>query len=189
MISRTCEHPGTCSTLRLLAPGFWLLAPLLELLPNSTCLCGSSDIRNRLQTVRGYWSCMATTSNEPQANEPAHRFIETNGIRMHVVEQGRGPTVLLCHGFPESWYSWRHQLGFLAAAGFNVVAPDMRGYGQTDRPESIDQYSLLHLVGDLVGLLDELGTETAVIVGHDWGPPLPGTRRYCDPTVSGAWLD
>jgi pimeloyl-ACP methyl ester carboxylesterase len=115
---------------------------------------------------------MVTTSNEPRANELVHRFIETNGIRMHVVEQGRGPTVLLCHGFPESWYSWRHQLGFLAGAGFNAVAPDMRGYGQTDRPESIDQYSLLHLIGDLVGLLDALGKETAVIVGHDWGAPV-----------------
>jgi pimeloyl-ACP methyl ester carboxylesterase len=115
---------------------------------------------------------MVTTSDEPQANEPVHRFIETNGIRMHVVEQGRGPTVLLCHGFPESWYSWRHQLTSLAAAGFNVVAPDMRGYGQTDRPESIDQYSLLHLIGDLIGLLDALGKETAVVVGHDWGAPV-----------------
>jgi pimeloyl-ACP methyl ester carboxylesterase len=115
---------------------------------------------------------MVTTSNEPGVKEPIHRFIETNGIRMHVAEQGRGPTVLLCHGFPESWYSWRHQLGFLAAAGFNAVAPDMRGYGQTDRPEKIDQYSLLHLVGDLVGLLDALGKETAVVVGHDWGAPV-----------------
>ena len=115
---------------------------------------------------------MVTTSEEPRANEPVHRFIETNGIRMHVVEQGRGPTVLLCHGFPESWYSWRHQLSSLAAAGFNVVAPDMRGYGQTDRPESIDQYSLLHLIGDLIGLLDALGKETAVVVGHDWGAPV-----------------
>ena len=101
-----------------------------------------------------------------------HRFIETNGIRMHVVEQGDGPLVLLCHGFPELWYSWRHQLSGLAAAGFHAVAPDMRGYGQTDRPEAIDQYTLLHLVGDMVGLLDALGEETAVIAGHDWGAPV-----------------
>jgi len=98
-----------------------------------------------------------------------HRFVETNGIRIHVAEQGDGPLVLLCHGFPELWYSWRHQLSALAAAGFHAVAPDMRGYGQTDRPEVIDQYTLLHLVGDMVGLLDALGHETAVIVGHDWG--------------------
>jgi len=101
-----------------------------------------------------------------------HRFVETNGIRIHVAEQGDGPLVLLCHGFPELWYSWRHQLSALAAAGFHAVAPDMRGYGQTDRPEVIDQYTLLHLIGDMVGLLDALGHETAVIVGHDWGAPV-----------------
>ena len=101
-----------------------------------------------------------------------HRFIETNGIRMHIAEQGTGPLVLLCHGFPESWYSWRHQLPALAAAGFHAVAPDMRGYGQTDQPEAIDQYTMLHLVGDMVGVLDALGEGTAVIVGHDWGAPV-----------------
>src|SRR5439155_9161531 len=71
-----------------------------------------------------------------------------------------------------SWYSWRHQLAALAAAGFHAVAPDMRGYGQTDRPDAIDQYTLLHLTGDMVGLLDALGAESAVIVGHDWGAPV-----------------
>jgi pimeloyl-ACP methyl ester carboxylesterase len=101
-----------------------------------------------------------------------HRFVETNGLRMHLAEAGRGPLVLMCHGFPESWYSWRHQLVALANAGFHAVAPDMRGYGQTDRPEAIDQYTLLHLVGDMVGVLDALGEETAVIAGHDWGAPV-----------------
>jgi pimeloyl-ACP methyl ester carboxylesterase len=91
---------------------------------------------------------------------------------MHLAEQGEGPLVLLCHGFPESWYSWRHQLSALAAAGFHAVAPDMRGYGQTDRPEAIDQYTLFHLVGDMVGVLDALGVEQAVIAGHDWGAPI-----------------
>ena len=104
--------------------------------------------------------------------ELKHRFIETNGIRMHIAECGSGPLVLLCHGFPESWYSWRHQLQALAEAGFRVVAPDMRGYGQTDRPEAIEQYTLLHLVGDMIGLLDPLGADTAVIAGHDWGAPV-----------------
>jgi pimeloyl-ACP methyl ester carboxylesterase len=104
--------------------------------------------------------------------ELKHRFIETNGIRMHIAECGSGPLVLLCHGFPESWYSWRHQLQALAEAGFRAVAPDMRGYGQTDRPEAIEQYTLLHLVGDMVGLLDALGADTAVIAGHDWGAPV-----------------
>ena len=78
------------------------------------------------------------------ASEPNHRTVETNGIRMHLAEAGAGPLVLLCHGFPESWYSWRHQLLALAEAGFRAVAPDMRGYGRSDRPEAIDQYTLLH---------------------------------------------
>jgi len=104
--------------------------------------------------------------------EIEHRMIGTNGIRMHLAEQGTGPLVLLCHGFPECWYSWRHQLAALAAAGFHAVAPDMRGYGQTDRPEAIEQYTLFHLVGDMVGLLDALGEERAVIAGHDWGAPV-----------------
>ena len=105
-------------------------------------------------------------------SEIGHRFVETNGIRMHIAEAGVGPPVILCHGFPESWYSWRHQLQALAAAGFHAVAPDMRGYGQTDRPDAIDQYTLLHLVGDIVGLADALGAETAVVAGHDWGAPV-----------------
>ena len=101
-----------------------------------------------------------------------HRLIETNGIRLHIAERGEGPLVVLCHGFPESWYSWRHQLAALAAAGFHAVAPDMRGYGQSDRPAAIDQYTLFHLVGDMVGLLDALGADHAVIAGHDWGAPV-----------------
>jgi pimeloyl-ACP methyl ester carboxylesterase len=105
-------------------------------------------------------------------HEITHRFIQTNGIRMHIAECGTGPTVLLCHGFPESWYSWRHQLPALAAAGYHAVAPDQRGYGQTDAPDDIATYSQLHLVGDMVGLLDALGEETAVVAGHDWGAPV-----------------
>src|SRR6516162_7123194 len=104
--------------------------------------------------------------------EVTHRTVETNGIRMHLAEAGGGPLVVLCHGFPESWYSWRHQLRALADAGFHAVAPDMRGYGRTDRPEAIDQYTLLHLIGDTVGLLDALGADQAVIAGHDWGAPV-----------------
>jgi pimeloyl-ACP methyl ester carboxylesterase len=104
--------------------------------------------------------------------EVTHRTVETNGIRMHLAEAGAGPLVMLCHGFPESWYSWRHQLAAVADAGFRAVAPDMRGYGQTDRPEAIDQYTLLHLIGDMVGVLDALGADQAVIAGHDWGAPV-----------------
>jgi pimeloyl-ACP methyl ester carboxylesterase len=104
--------------------------------------------------------------------EITHRTVDANGIRVHLAEAGSGPTVLMCHGFPESWYSWRHQLTALADAGFHAVAPDMRGYGQTDQPEAIDQYSLLHLVGDMVGVLDAIGAPTATVVGHDWGAPV-----------------
>ena len=101
-----------------------------------------------------------------------HRVVETNGIRLRIAEQGSGPLVILCHGFPESWYSWRHQLAALADAGFHAVAPDMRGYGGSDRPHEIDQYTLFHLVGDMVGLVDALGAQSAVIAGHDWGAPV-----------------
>jgi pimeloyl-ACP methyl ester carboxylesterase len=103
---------------------------------------------------------------------PTQRMIRTNGINLNVAEQGEGPLVLFCHGFPESWYSWRHQIDAVAAAGFHAVAPDMRGYGKSDRPEAIHQYSILHMAGDLVGLLDALGAATAVIVGHDWGATI-----------------
>lgn len=101
-----------------------------------------------------------------------HRIVEANGIRLHIAEQGEGPLVLLCHGFPESWYSWRHQLRALAEAGFRAVAPDMRGYGASDAPAEIDNYTLLHLVGDMIGLLDALEAPSAAIAGHDWGAPV-----------------
>ena len=91
---------------------------------------------------------------------------------MHVAERGEGPLVVLLHGFPESWYSWRHQLAALADAGFRAVAPDQRGYGGTTRPEAIDRYTLLDLVGDVVGLIDALGEQRAIVVGHDWGAPV-----------------
>jgi pimeloyl-ACP methyl ester carboxylesterase len=98
-----------------------------------------------------------------------HGFVHTNGIRLHYVEAGSGPLVVLCHGWPESWYSWRHQFPILAGSGFRVVAPDQRGYGQTDRPEAISAYNILDLVADVVGLVNVLGEPHAVIVGHDWG--------------------
>jgi len=104
--------------------------------------------------------------------ELQHKFVTTNSIRMHYVEQGSGPLVVMCHGWPESWYSYRHQITALAAAGFRAVAPDQRGFGQTDRPEPIEAYHILNLTGDIVGLVNSLGAETAVIVGHDWGAPV-----------------
>ncbi|MBP2477899.1 pimeloyl-ACP methyl ester carboxylesterase [Crossiella equi] len=101
-----------------------------------------------------------------------HREVSVNGITMHVAEQGQGPLVLLLHGFPESWYSWRHQFQPLADAGYRVVAPDQRGYGGTDAPAAVEDYSIFHLVGDVVGLIAALGEEQAVVVGHDWGAPV-----------------
>jgi pimeloyl-ACP methyl ester carboxylesterase len=109
------------------------------------------------------------TAPEPWDGHTEHRFVETNGIRMHYVEAGSGPLVVLLHGFPESWYSWRHQLGTLAEEGYHAVAPDLRGYGQTDRPESVEAYDIFQLTGDIVGLVQALGDDRAVIVGHDWG--------------------
>jgi len=109
--------------------------------------------------------------------EPAHpaidgverRSIVTNGISMRVASAGEGPLVVLAHGWPDSWYSWRHQLTGLAAAGYRVVAPDMRGYGETDKPASVEAYDIEQLTGDLVGVLDALDADRAHIVGHDWG--------------------
>jgi pimeloyl-ACP methyl ester carboxylesterase len=113
--------------------------------------------------------CRSSLSYAQATGSVAHRTIQANDTHLHFVEQGEGPLVVLCHGFPELWYSWRYQLPALSAAGFRTVAVDMRGYGQSDRPEAIDQYTLLHLVGDMVGLLDALGVQQAVIAGHDWG--------------------
>ncbi|MGH6980202.1 MAG: alpha/beta fold hydrolase [Stellaceae bacterium] len=98
-----------------------------------------------------------------------HGFAHVNGVRLHYVEQGSGPLVLLCHGWPESWYSWRHQIPVLAAAGYRVVAPDQRGYGRSDSPEAISAYSIFNLVGDMAGLAKALGASDAVVVGHDCG--------------------
>jgi pimeloyl-ACP methyl ester carboxylesterase len=105
-------------------------------------------------------------------SEITHRSIRTNGINMHIAEAGAGPLVLLLHGWPESWYSWRHQLPALAAAGYHAVAPDVRGYGQTDRPHPIEAYSMKELTADALGVLDALGERTAVVIGHDWGAPM-----------------
>jgi pimeloyl-ACP methyl ester carboxylesterase len=97
------------------------------------------------------------------------RVIATNGIEMHVDEAGSGPLVVLCHGFPELAYSWRHQLPALAAAGYHAVAPNQRGYDGTTRPGAVEDYDVVHLTDDLLGLLDVLGERHAVFVGHDWG--------------------
>ncbi|MDR3469686.1 MAG: alpha/beta hydrolase [Xanthobacteraceae bacterium] len=100
------------------------------------------------------------------------RTISLNGIDMFIREQGQGPLVLLCHGWPELSYSWRHQIGALAEAGYRVVAPDMRGFGRTGAPAEIDAYTIFHTVGDMVALVGALGAAQAVIIGHDWGAPV-----------------
>jgi pimeloyl-ACP methyl ester carboxylesterase len=99
------------------------------------------------------------------------RMVKTNGITLRVAEAGPkdGPLVLLVHGWPESWYSWRHQIPALAAAGYHVVVPDMRGYGASDKPAAVEDYDIVHTTGDLVGLVDAMGVKTAILVGHDWG--------------------
>jgi pimeloyl-ACP methyl ester carboxylesterase len=109
---------------------------------------------------------------DADADDPGafnHCFAEANGIRVHYVDEGRGPLVILMHGFPYLWYAWRRQILALAEAGYRVVAPDQRGFGQTDRPDSIDSYDISQSVGDVVGLMAALGETSAVIVGHDLG--------------------
>jgi pimeloyl-ACP methyl ester carboxylesterase len=100
------------------------------------------------------------------------RTIAANGIDIFLTEEGSGPLVLLCHGWPELSYSWRHQLPALAAAGFHVVAPDMRGFGRTSAPLDINAYSIFDIVGDMVALVAALGQQKAIIIGHDWGAPV-----------------
>lgn len=102
----------------------------------------------------------------------SHYFAETNDIRMHYVEKGSGPLVILLHGYPFLWYLWRHQIKALGAAGYRVVAVDQRGYGQTDCPDDVDSYDMTHLVGDMVGLMKALDSRSAVLVGQDWGSPV-----------------
>ncbi|MFJ3949250.1 alpha/beta fold hydrolase [Streptomyces libani] len=114
---------------------------------------------------------------------PKHRHVSANDITMHCTEQGEGPLVLLLHGFPETSYSWRHQLQPLAEAGYRVVAPDQRGYGSTDCPEGVDNYTILHLVGDVVGLIHALGEKHAVVVGHDWGAAIAWHTALLRPDI------
>lgn len=98
-----------------------------------------------------------------------HREVRVNGIKMHIAEKGQGPVVLFLHGFPELWYSWRHQITALSSLGYHAVAPDLRGYGDSDAPTSVTSYTCLHIVGDIVGLMDALGVEQVLLVAQDWG--------------------
>ena len=112
-----------------------------------------------------------------------HRSFTINGVDLHAVEQGSGPLVLLCHGWPECWYSWRHLVPALAAAGYRALAPDLRGFGRSDAPEREDAYSIMHLVGDIVGLVQAAGETRAVIIGHDWGANIAWNAALLRPDM------
>jgi pimeloyl-ACP methyl ester carboxylesterase len=101
-----------------------------------------------------------------------YQLIGTNGIHLRTVVEGNGPLVILLHGFPQCWYLWRHQIAPLVEAGFQVAAPDQRGYGGSDRPSAIEAYNIIELTNDVAGLADALGHEQFIVVGHDWGAPV-----------------
>jgi pimeloyl-ACP methyl ester carboxylesterase len=111
-----------------------------------------------------------------------HRFVETNGVRLHCAVAGDGPLVVLLHGFPESWYCWRHQIAALAPH-FRVVAPDLRGYNDSDKPRDVGAYSLAEVTADVAGLVAAFGEREAVIVGHDWGGAVAWTLAMERPDV------
>ncbi|QKV98090.1 alpha/beta hydrolase [Streptomyces sp. NA02950] len=121
--------------------------------------------------------------SHPSTTDLTHRLVPSPAGRIHLVEQGSGPLVLLVHGFPESWYSWRHQLPALAEAGWRAVAVDVRGYGRSSRPGAVDAYRMLELVADQVAVVDALGEGSAVIVGHDWGASIAATCALVRPEV------
>lgn len=112
-----------------------------------------------------------------------HRVVPSPAGRTHLVEQGDGPLVVFVHGFPESWYSWRHQLPAVAAAGYRAVAVDVRGYGRSSRPQDAEAYRIRPLADDLAAVVDALGCRTAVAVGHDWGAPIVTAAALRHPEV------
>jgi pimeloyl-ACP methyl ester carboxylesterase len=115
------------------------------------------------------------------ANGFESKFVEANGQRLHYVEAGEGPLVLLLHGFPESSYSWRHQIPALAQAGYHAVAIDQRGYGKSSKPSAVEDYAITELVGDCAAVVDALGESTAFVVGHDWGGAIAWTCAVTQP--------
>ena len=126
-----------------------------------------------LVLLLGLLTFEALCANENMASDTIDdrqlRHVQVNGVQLRIAEMGGGPLVLLVHGWPESWYSWRHQMPALAAAGFRVVAPDMRGYGGSDKPEAVESYDIHQVTGDLAALVETLGEREAILVGHDWG--------------------
>ncbi|KAK8661773.1 hypothetical protein V6N13_091368 [Hibiscus sabdariffa] len=130
--------------------------------PAATC-CFPSQYFNNLAS-KPY-------SSSPQMEGIEHRIVKANGINMHVAEKGKGPLILFLHGFPELWYSWRHQINAFASLGYRALAPDLRGYGETEAPGDASAYTCMNVVGDLVALLDAVAAdqEQVFVVGHDWG--------------------
>jgi pimeloyl-ACP methyl ester carboxylesterase len=118
-----------------------------------------------------------------KATELEHHSVACNGIRLHYVACGQGPMVILVHGFPESWYSWREQLPALADAGYRAVAVDVRGYGRSSKPVRVDDYRMVSKVGDMADLVRVLGCGTATLVGHDWGAPIAWTSALLRPDL------
>jgi len=112
-----------------------------------------------------------------------HRTVDVGGARIHWAECGAGPVALMIHGFPESWYSWRHQLPALAAAGYRAVAIDVRGYGRSSKPRSVDEYRMVRMVSDVVGVIDALGSDDVTIIGHDWGAPIAWNTALLRPDL------
>jgi pimeloyl-ACP methyl ester carboxylesterase len=113
-------------------------------------------------------------------------IVEARHARVELVEEGEGPVVLLVHGFPESWYSWRHQIPALAAAGYRVVAIHVRGYGRSSNPLEVEAYSMLQHVSDNLGVLEALGVERCAVIGHDWGSPIAANSALLRPDVFAA---
>jgi pimeloyl-ACP methyl ester carboxylesterase len=114
----------------------------------------------------------ANTGGNTMTIQPEFATVQTNGIRLRVALAGKGPLVVLVHGWPESWYSWRHQIPALAEAGYRVAVPDVRGYGGSDKPAAIDAYAIKEMCADIAGLVEGLGERQAILVGHDWGAPI-----------------
>ena len=121
--------------------------------------------------------------DDPSREPWKHGAASIGGVRLHYVEMGAGPLVVLLHGFPEFWYSWRHQIPCLAAAGFRVIAPDLRGYHESDKPAGIPNYRMELLVADVVGLIRHAGVRSAVVVGHDWGGVIAWNLAASRPDV------
>jgi len=116
-------------------------------------------------------------------SDRSHKLLDVNGTRLHVVEEGEGPLVIMVHGFPELWYSWRFQLSALAAAGYRAVAIDKRGYGRSSKFWDPDEYRIHKVVDDLRGLVTALGEKTAILIGHDWGAPVVWTAAWLHPKI------